>query len=82
MISLDIGEAAVKIPVLGSGVGVWWAILIVNIIQRLAQKLRRIILPHLGLVALRVQFRKTKKTSCSWISNLADATMTPQTNYI
>ena len=45
---------------LGSGV-VWGVILIVNCIKRLAEKLRRIILVHFGLITFGINFRKTRK---------------------
>ena len=42
--------------------GVWGAISIVNIIARIAQKLRRIILLHFGqVVTFRIHFRKKRK---------------------
>ena len=48
----------------GFGVqGVWGAILIVNFIERLAQKLCRIILLHFGLVTFMIHFRNPRKPS-------------------
>ena len=41
--------------------GVWGAIFNVNLIQRTAQKLRRIILLHFGQVVFRIHFRRTRK---------------------
>ena len=41
--------------------GVWGVILTVNIIKRIAQKLRRIILLHFGLVTFRFHYWETRK---------------------
>ena len=57
------------------------AIFIINFKKRVAQKLRRIILLHYGLVTFRFRFGKIEKSSLSWFSDLADATMTSQTDY-
>ena len=45
---------------LGSG-GIWGAIFNVNFDKRVAQKLRRIIMLHFGLVTFRLHFGKTWK---------------------
>ena len=62
--------------------GVWGVFFIVNCLKRVAQSLRRIILLHFGLVTFRIHFGKTRKPSFLWFSDLADVTMTPQTNYL
>ena len=41
--------------------GVWGSIFNVNIIRRIAQKFRRIMLLHFGLVTFRIQIGKTRK---------------------
>ncbi len=48
-------------------------ILILNILKRIAQKLRRIILLHFGLVTFRIHF--------GMFFDLVHTTMTPATNY-
>ena len=60
----------------GSGV-----IFTVNIIERLAQKLRRSILLHSGLITFRFNFGKPGRPHFSWFSDLVDVSMTPKTNY-
>ena len=55
---------------------VWGPILIGDTIKRIAQKLRRIILLHIGLVTFRIHYWKTRKPVI-----FMDVTMTPQTNY-
>ena len=55
-------------PNLGSGGS--GAIFIVSFIKRLAQKLRRIILLHFGLVTFRIHLKKTRKPYIFMISGL------------
>ena len=67
-----------------SGVGVWevWeAIFIVHFKKRVAHKLRRITLLHLGLITLRIHFRKTRKPFIFMIFIFSDVSMTLKTNY-
>ena len=62
------------------GLGVWGAICIVNIIERIAQKLRRIILLHFGLVTFRIHVGKiSENLAFLCFSDLADVTMIPNT---
>ena len=49
-----------------------------NIWIRIAQKLRRTILLHFGLVTSRIHFRNIWKVAFSWFVDLADVTMTPK----
>ena len=65
-----------------SGFGVWGAILIENIVKQLAQKLRRIILLHFGLVTFWFHLGKTRQVILLGFSDLADVTMAPKTNMI
>ena len=58
------------------------AISTVNFKKMFARRLRIIILLHLGLITFRIHFWKTRKTLISSFSDLADVTMTPETNYI
>ena len=51
-------------------------------IKRIAQKLRVIILLQFGLATFRIDFGEPKNPPCSWLSNLADVTITPQASYI
>ena len=67
-------------PDLGSR-GSEGAISTVNLNKRLAQKLRRTILLHFGLIIFKSHFGKPGNPSFSWFSDLADVTMTPTTNY-
>ena len=56
-----------------------------NFTLRIAQKLCRITLLHLGLVTCRFHFGRTRETenpSCAWFSDLVDVSMTPRTNYL
>ena len=52
----------------------------VNIFNRIAQKLRIIILLHFGLIFVWIDFGKTRQVIVFMVSDLADATMTPKTN--
>ena len=54
----------------------------VNIMRRIAQKLRRIIWLHFGLVSYRIQFRRTQKPCIFMFLDLLDVTTTPQSNII
>ena len=67
---------------LGSGGGVG-AIFVVNFENPVAQKLRIIILLHLGLVIFNLHFPQIKKVVVIMIFGPrgVDVTMTPQTNY-
>ena len=66
----------------GFGVqGLWEVIFIVNILKRVAQKLRIIILLHFGLQLLRFILGKPEKSSFSSLWEVADVTMTRKTNY-
>ena len=62
--------------------GVWGAIFIVNMIQRIAQKLSIIILLHFGLVTLGSFLGELENLSSSRFSDLVDVSMTPKTNII
>ena len=67
----------------GGGWGGGGGILAVNIIKRIGQKLRRIILLQFGLVNFRFHFRKTPKVIIfMFFSDLADVSMAPKTNLI
>ena len=61
--------------------GVWGVIFTANVMKRIAGKLRRIILLHSGLITFRIHFRRTRKPFMFMVSDLADVTMTPKTNY-
>ena len=61
---------------------VWRAIFIVNFEKRVAQKLRRIILLHFGLVTFRIHFGRTRKPLVFVILDLVDMSMAPKTNYL
>ena len=73
----NLGQSG-KIEDLGSR-GVWRIIFIADSIKRITQKLRRIILLHLGLITFRIHFRKTRKPRMCMFFSLADVTMTPKT---
>ena len=61
----------------GFGVsGVWGAIF-----TRVAQKLRRLILLHFGLIVFRIHFGKTRKPFIFMIFRFLGVSMTPKTNY-
>ena len=47
----------------------------------ISQKLRRIILLHIGMVIFDLTFPKSEHSSCSCFSDLVDMTMTLQTHY-
>ena len=64
-------------PDLGSG-GVWGAKFIVNVVKSVAPKLRIIILLHLGLVAFRFHFPKTRKILIFMIFGLGGRVHRPQ----
>ena len=70
-----------KNPDLGSE-GVWGTIVIVNLVKRLARKLRRVILFHFGLVTFRIYFRETDNSSFSCFKDLVFVSMTSKTNTI
>ena len=69
---------------LGSGWsgGIWGAMSTVNLKKRMAQKLRRIIPLHFGLVAFRSHFGKTLKPFIFMISGFLDVSTTSKTNII
>ena len=58
--------------------GVWGAIYTVNIIKRIARKLRRIILLHFGQVTFRFDYWKTLKPLMFMIWGFSDVPMTPK----
>ena len=58
----------------------FWVILMVNIIKRIARKLRIIILLHFGLVTCRFAYWRDRKPLISMISGFFDVSMTPKTN--
>ena len=58
-----------------------WAAFMVNIITRIAGKLRGIILRHLGLITVRFRFGRTLKPLMFMISEFLNVSMTPKTNY-
>ena len=53
---------------------------LLQIIKRLAQQFRRIILLRFGLVAFRFHSGRTRKLFIFMLSDLADVTMTPKTS--
>ena len=59
--------------------GVWEAISIVNLIERLARKLRRIMF-HFGPVAFRIHFGETRQPIIFIFSDLVHVSMTRKTN--
>ena len=67
-----------EIPDLGSW-GVWGAISIVDFKKRVARKLHRIILLHLGLVTFRFHFGKPEQSLFDF-GGFLDVSMIPQTN--
>ena len=64
------------------GLGCLGAICIVNAKERLAQKLRSIILFNFGLITFRSHFGKTRTPLMFMIFALVDVTMVPSTNYV
>ena len=58
-----------------------WVIFIVNIMKRIGQKLRIIILLHFGLITFRFHYRRSRTTLIFMILKFSDASMTPQTSY-
>ena len=62
--------------------GVWGPIFTSNSKLWRAQQLRIIIPLRFGLVIFNFHFPKPKGSSCSWFSDLADMSMTPQTNSV
>ena len=69
-----------KMPIWGLG-GLGGSIFIVNIIERIAQKLRRILLLHLGLVTFRIHFTKDRPPPIFMVFGFSDVSTTPKTNY-
>ena len=53
----------------------------VNIIKRIAGKLRRIILLHFGLVTCRFHYGRSRKLLIFMILGFSDVSMTPQNQY-
>ena len=60
----------------------FWAFCMVNIMKRIAQKLRRIILLHLGLVTFRCHYGRTRKPLMFMIWGFLNVSTTPKTNII
>ena len=59
------------------------ATFLVNMIKRIAGKLRRIILLHFGLVTFRFHYGEPpEKIVLAMISGFLDVFMTPQTKYV
>ena len=61
--------------------GVWRVICIVNIIQVLAEKLRKIILLHFGLLTFRIHFRENRKLIIVMFSGLGGRVHEPRNQY-
>ena len=57
-------------------------IVMVNIMERIARKLRRIILLRFGLVTFRFHYWKTFKPLICMISGFSGVFLSPQTNYV
>ena len=58
-----------------------WAMFTVNIIKRITQKLRRIILLHFKLITVRIYFGKNRTLVIVMIFRFGDASMAPNTKY-
>ena len=64
------------------GYGVEGSIFIVNILRRIAPKLRRTILLHFGLITFAIHVGRTLKPLIFMIFGFWDVSMTPKTNII
>ena len=71
------GKIRAQLRIWGSG----RPFFIVSIIKRLAQKLRRIILPHFGLVTFGIHFRETRKPIIVMIFGPTGRDHDPQNQY-
>ena len=59
--------------------GVWGAISTVNLFERAAQKLRRIILTNFASISFRFDFGKTREPARFMFCEFSDVSMTPKT---